>query len=232
MELMNYSPLVYAYGEENIALTGSGTLDGQASETSWWPWKGAWKTHAEWASVPNQLAARARLIDMVEHGVPVAQRVFGEGDHLRPQFIQPYGCRNVLIEGVTLLRAPMWQVHPVLCTNVTVRGLHISSHGPNNDGCNPESCRDVLIENTYFDTGDDCIAIKSGRNADGRRLAVPSENIVIRNCRMKDGHGGVTIGSEMSGGVRNVFVESCDMDSPELERALRLKTNALRGGFI
>ena len=232
MELMNYSPLVYAFGAENIAITGTGTLDGQAAASNWWPWKGAWKTHPEWANVPNQLPARARLTQMVEAGVPVEQRVFGEGDYLRPQFLQPYRCRNVLIEGVTLLRSPMWQVNPVLCTNVTVRNLRIVSHGPNNDGCNPESCRDVLIENTYFDTGDDCIAIKSGRNADGRRLATPSENIVIRNCRMKDGHGGVTIGSEMSGGVRNVYAEDCDMDSPNLDRALRFKTNAMRGGFI
>jgi unsaturated rhamnogalacturonyl hydrolase len=126
----------------------------------------------------------------------------------------------------------MWEINPVLCTNVTVRGLTIVSHGSNNDGCNPESCRDVLIENCLFDTGDDCIAIKSGRNNDGRRLNVPSENIVIRNCSMKDGHGGVVIGSEISGGCRNVFVENCTMDSPNLERALRFKNNAVRGGLI
>jgi polygalacturonase len=126
----------------------------------------------------------------------------------------------------------MWQIHPVLCTNVTVRGVKAISHGPNNDGCNPESSRDVLIEDCLFDTGDDCIAIKSGRNRDGRRVGVPSENIIIRNCRMQDGHGGVTIGSEASGGVRNVFAEKCRMDSPNLDRALRLKTNSVRGGFI
>jgi polygalacturonase len=108
----------------------------------------------------------------------------------------------------------------------------VVTHGPNNDGCNPESCRDVLIENCLFDTGDDCIAIKSGRNEDGRRINVPSENIVVRGCRMKDGHGGVTIGSEISGGVRNVFVEKCEMDSPNLERALRFKNNAMRGGVL
>lgn len=113
-----------------------------------------------------------------------------------------------------------------------MRGLTIVSHGPNNDGCNPESCRDVLIEGCLFDTGDDCIAIKSGRNADGRRIGVPSENIVVRDCRMKDGHGGVTIGSEISGGVRNVFAERCEMDSPNLDRALRFKNNAMRGGLL
>jgi hypothetical protein len=126
----------------------------------------------------------------------------------------------------------MWEIHPVLCENVTVRGVQIDSHGPNNDGCNPESCRDVLIENCTFDTGDDCIAIKSGRNNDGRRINVPSENIVIRKCTFKDGHGGVTIGSEMSGSVRNVFVENCTLESPILYSALRIKSNAVRGGTV
>lgn len=120
----------------------------------------------------------------------------------------------------------------MLCQNVTVRGVTVVSHGPNNDGCNPESSRDVLIENCVFDTGDDCIAIKSGRNDDGRRIAAPSENIIVRNCVMKDGHGGVVMGSEISGGVRNVFVEDCKMDSPNLDRALRFKSNAKRGGVI
>jgi unsaturated rhamnogalacturonyl hydrolase len=137
-----------------------------------------------------------------------------------------------LIEGVTIKRSPMWEITPALCTNVTVRGLKIDSHGPNNDGCDPDSCRDVLIENCVFDTGDDCIAIKSGRNDDGRRVGVPSENLIVRNCVMKDGHGGVVIGSEISGGCRNVFVENCQMDSQNLERALRFKSNAQRGGVL
>ncbi|HEX2207269.1 MAG TPA: glycoside hydrolase family 28 protein [Longimicrobium sp.] len=232
MEMMGYSPLIYAFEQENVAITGEGTLDGQGDETHWWPWKGAWKTHPEWANGPTQREARNRLGEMVEAGVPVERRVFTEGSYLRPQFIQPYRCRNVLIEGVTILRSPMWEIHPVLCTNVTVRGVQIQTHGPNNDGCNPESCRDVLIESCTFDTGDDCIAIKSGRNADGRRIDVPSENIIVRRCRMKEGHGGVTLGSEISGHVRNVFVEECEMDSPNLDRALRFKNNALRGGIL
>jgi polygalacturonase len=126
----------------------------------------------------------------------------------------------------------MWELNPVLCSNVIVRRVEIKSHGPNNDGCDPESSRNVLIEDCIFDTGDDCIAIKSGRNNDGRRLGIPSEDIVIRRCTMKDGHGGVVIGSEVSGGCRNVFVEDCQMDSPNLERVLRLKSNAVRGGII
>ena len=174
----------------------------------------------------RQRAGRDRLIEMGEKGVPVAERIFGEGSYLRPNFIQPYRCKNVLIEGVKIVRSPMWEVHPVLSQNVIVRDLTIESHGPNNDGVDPESCRDVLIEGCLFDTGDDCIAIKSGRNADGRRLNVPSENIIVRKCTMKDGHGGVVIGSEISGGCRNVFVEDCKMDSPNLDRALRFKSNA------
>ncbi|MGZ8412995.1 MAG: glycoside hydrolase family 28 protein [Gemmatirosa sp.] len=231
MELMGYSPLVYAFEQTNVAVTGEGTLDGQADTTHWWPWKGG-KEDGWREGMPTQKPERDRLMAMVEAGTPVAQRVFAEDSKLRPQFIQPYRCRNVLIEGVTILRSPMWEIHPVLCTNVTVRGVRIETHGPNNDGCDPESCRDVLIEDCYFDTGDDCIAIKSGRNADGRRIGVPSENIVIRNCRMKDGHGGVTIGSEISGGVRNVFAERCQMDSRNLDRALRFKNNAMRGGVL
>jgi polygalacturonase len=138
----------------------------------------------------------------------------------------------VLIDGVTIVNSPMWEVNPVLCTNVTVRGLTIRSHGPNNDGCDPESCRDVLIEKCTFDTGDDCIALKSGRNEDGRRLHTPIENVIIRDCDMKDGHGGVVIGSEISGGARNIFAEKCRMDSPRLDRVLRFKNNAARGGVI
>lgn len=126
----------------------------------------------------------------------------------------------------------MWQVHPVLCENVIIRGVNIIGHGPNTDGVNPESCRHVLIEDCYFDNGDDCIAIKSGRNEDGRRIGVPSENIVIRRNTMRDGHGGVTIGSEISGGVKYVYAEDNVMDSPNLDRALRIKTNSVRGGTI
>jgi polygalacturonase len=228
VELMNYSPFIYAFEQRDIAVTGAGTLDGQADDTHWWPWKGA----ASGAAGPNQNTGRERLMEMGTRGVPVAERIFGDGFYLRPNFVQPYRCQNVLIEGVTLVNSPMWELHPVLCANVTVRGVTINSHGPNNDGCDPESCRDVLIERCRFDTGDDCIALKSGRNNDGRRVNVPVENVVIRDSVMADGHGGVVIGSEISGGARNVFAERCRMDSPQLDRALRIKTNAMRGGIV
>jgi rhamnogalacturonyl hydrolase YesR len=220
IECINYSPLIYAFDQENIAITGSGTLDGNASNSNWWQWKSTQK--------PDVKA----LGEMSEKQVPVNQRVFGDGHFLRPNMIQPYRCRNILIEGVTVKNSPMWHIHPVLSRNITVRKVTVVGHGPNNDGCNPESCRDVLIEGCYFDTGDDCIAIKSGRNADGRRVNTPSENIIVRNCTMKDGHGGVVMGSEVSGSVRNVFIEDCLMDSPNLERGLRIKTNSIRGGVV
>jgi polygalacturonase len=220
-ELMNYSPFIYALDETNVGITGTGTLDGQANAQNWWGWR------------TNQAEARTRLIQMADTAVPPEKRLFGDGpSRLRVNFIQPYRCQNVIIEGVRIVNSPMWEVNPVLCANVTIRGLFISSHGPNNDGADPESCRDVLIERCTFDTGDDCIALKSGRNDDGRRLHTPIENVVIRDCDMKDGHGGVTIGSEISGGARNIFAEKCRMDSPRLDRVLRFKNNAARGGLI
>jgi polygalacturonase len=218
VELYNYSPLIYALGQKNIALTGEGTLDGQANASNWFAWK--------------RTPARARLFKMGEDNVPVQQRQFGAGDNLRPVFVEFNRCKNVLIEGVHIRRSPMWELHPLLCTNVTVRGVDISSHGVNNDGCDPESCRDVLIEKCLFDTGDDCIAIKSGRGADGRRVNVPVANLVIRDCTMRDGHAGVAIGSETSGNCSNIFVENCEMSSPDLVCALRLKSNAERGGVL
>jgi polygalacturonase len=229
LECMNYSPFVYALDQRNIAITGEGTLDGQASCDHWWPWSGKRNCGA---TPGTQRDARTKLLDMAEKGVPVDQRHMGDGAWLRPMFVQPYRCTNVLIEGVTIVNSPMYEMHPVLCRNVTVRNVTVSSHGPNNDGCDPESSADVLIDGCTFDTGDDCIAIKSGRNADGRRLHTASENIVVQNCTMKDGHGGVTLGSECSGNIRNVYARNCKMDSPNLDRVLRFKDNAMRGGII
>ena len=235
IELINYSPLVYARKARNIAITGAGTLDGQASAQHWWSWKGPWQgtvDHGWREGMPDQRAARARLFQMAEERVPVERRVFGDGSFLRPAFVQPYDCDNVLIEGVHLRGSPFWQIHPVLCRNVTVRGVDVMGHGPNNDGCDPESVDGMVIEQCVFDTGDDCIAVNSGRNEDGRRLAMPAQNIVIRGCRMKEGHGGIAIGSQISGGARWVFAERCLMDSTNLDYAIRFKNNALRGGLL
>ncbi|BFT29960.1 exopolygalacturonase PelB [Alteromonas sp. D210916BOD_24] len=232
MELMGYSPLIYAFEEKNIAITGKGTLDGGAAADNWWPWKGKWKS-STWGddAVENQKYTRDILQEMVEKGTPVNERVF-ENNYLRPPFIQPYRCENVVIEGVTILRSPFWLINPVLCKNVTVSEVYCNSFGPNSDGCDPESCTNVLIQGCTFDTGDDCIAIKSGRNADGRRVDVPCSNIVIENCQMKAGHGGVVIGSEISGGVENLYAQYCTMSSPDLDRGIRIKTNSIRGGHL
>ncbi|WP_224995991.1 glycoside hydrolase family 28 protein [Cesiribacter sp. SM1] len=231
MELMNYSPFIYAYEQENIAVTGNGTLDGNSDNDNWWYWCGArkygWKE-----GLGRQNPARALLHQQNREQVPTEQRIYGPGHYLRPQFVQPYKCKNVLISGIRLINSPMWNVNPVLCENVTVENIRVESLGPNNDGCNPESCKNVLIRGCYFDTGDDCIAIKSGRNEDGRRIGRPSENIIIEDCIMKEGHGGVVIGSEISGGARNIWAQNCTMDSPNLDRVLRIKTSSQRGGTV
>ena len=232
-ELMNYSPLIYSYKEKNIAVTGKGTFNGQASNDNWWAWCGK-DVYGYVDGTPKQQDDHnlPRLWKMSDDNVPVSERIFGEGHQLRPQFIQPFECENVLIQGVTFTNAPFWVIHPIKSNHVTVDGVTVKSHGPNNDGCDPEYAKNVHIKNCIFDTGDDCIAIKSGRNNDGRVVNIPSENIVVENCDMKDGHGGVVMGSEISAGVRNVYVRNCKMDSPELDRAIRIKTNTLRGGFV
>jgi polygalacturonase len=219
-EMMNYSRFIYTFEQENIAITGEGTLDGQALKSVWMDW------------VKKAGADADKLTEMGDLEIPMAQRVMGQGHFIRPNFVEPVRCKNVLIEGVRVVDSPMWELHPLYCTNVTVRGVSISSHGKNNDGCDPDSCTDVLIKDCVFDTGDDCIAVKAGRDHDGRRVNIPCQNVVIQNCTFKDGHGGVTLGSETAGGLRNVFAEDCEFDSPNLDQAMRFKTNPARGGFI
>jgi polygalacturonase len=232
-ECMNYSPLIYAYKKTNVAITGKGTLNGQASNNYWWNWCGSerygWKK-----GDPSQIGPQNRelLVNMGEDGTPVAERIFGIGHYIRPNFMEFFECTNVLVKDVTILNTPFWVIHPMKSTNVTIDGVTINSHGPNNDGCDPEYSKNVNIKNCNFNTGDDCIAIKAGKDGDGRRVAIKSENIIVQNCKMFDGHGGVTIGSEISGGVSNVYVENCIMNSPNLDIAIRLKTNSRRGGLI
>lgn len=230
LDCMNYQPCVYAYQAKDIAITGEGTIDGNGSNDTWWKMCGAprfgWNDEVE----ESQKTGRPQLAQMADDNIPIEQRNM-KGKGMRPQLINLYQCENILIEGVTLLRSPFWVIHPLLSKNMTVKNVKIWNEGPNGDGCDPESCEDVIIEGCNFHTGDDCIAIKSGRNADGRKWNLPSKNIIVRNCVMEDGHGGVVIGSEISGGCNNVFVENCKMDSPNLERVLRIKTNSCRGGI-
>lgn len=237
MELMNYSPLIYAYNKKNVAVTGKGVLNGQANETNWWPWKGSTSEGSFYGFKEGQPSQKDKLnlpalMDMAQTDVPVEKRVFGEGHYLRPNFFEPFGCTNVLIKDVKIINAPFWVLHPMKSTNVIVDGVTVQSHGPNNDGCDPEYSKNVIIKNCIFNTGDDCIAIKAGRDNEGRKVGIKSENIVVQKCKMIDGHGGVVIGSEMSAGVQNVFVEDCKMDSPNLDRVIRIKSNSRRGGTV
>lgn len=231
IDCYNARPLIYAYGETNIALTGKGVIDGQGSSRNWWYMKGG---RYAIKGKPDQVSGggRDRLFAAAESNVPVDRRVMTPEDALRPPFVNFIHCNTVLIEDLLIKNSPFWVIHPIFCENIIVRGVEVQSQGPNSDGCDPESCKNVLIENCVFNTGDDCIAIKSGRNNDGRKWGIPSENIVVRNCKMKDGHGGVVIGSEISGGYRNLFVENCEMDSPHLTRVVRIKTSMCRGGVI
>ncbi|MFV0379184.1 MAG: glycoside hydrolase family 28 protein [Mangrovibacterium sp.] len=232
-DVFNYSPLIYANGQNNLAITGKGTIDGQGNNEAWWPWKGA--AHHGWKEgMPSQLDEPGRpLLDQWERTeAPLFERHAGEGHYLRPQFVSFIYCTSVKIEDIKIINSPFWVVHPILSKDIIFRGVHIESLGPNSDGFDPESCKNVLVENCIFDTGDDCIAIKSGRNSDGRKPNIPTENMLIRNCKMLEGHGGVVIGSEISGGAHNIFAENCEMSSPDLDRAIRLKTNNNRGGII
>ncbi len=231
MDCMNYSPCVYAYGAKNIGITGEGTIDGNGSNETWWKMCGAQRFGWNESVKESQKIGRPLLFEYAENNVPIEKRNM-KGKGMRPQLINLYNCENIIIEGVTLLRSPFWVIHPLLSKNILVKDVKIWNEGPNGDGCDPESCENVIMEGCTFHTGDDCIAIKSGRNADGRKWNLPSKNMIVRNCVMEDGHGGVVVGSEITGGCNNVFVENCKMDSPNLERVLRIKTNTCRGGLI
>ncbi len=216
-QVYNYSPLIYAYQANNIALTGKGTINGNGSKNF-----SNWKTLQE----PDKAILRKMGQDLT----PVYQRVFAEGHKLRPSFFQPYGCTSVRLEGITILDSPFWVIHPTYCNNVIIRGVTVDSNNTNNDGCDPESCSNVLIENCTFKTGDDSIAIKAGRDNDAWRVGRPTENVVIRNCNFFSKINGVCIGSEMSAGVKNVFIENIKI--PISSNAIYFKANLDRGGSI
>ena len=228
----NFSALLYAKDAHDIAVSGPGILDGGADKTHWWNWhhqvEEAWSEDRADLQQPDRLALRRMNME----AVPVPERRFGPGHYLRPNFVQFLCCERVLLRNVTLKNSPMWQLNPVLCRSVIVDGVTLSSHGSNNDGCDPESCCGVWIKNCRFDTGDDCISLKSGRDRDGQRTNTPCENVLIENNEFLDGHGGIALGSEMSGGIRKVLADGNRFSSPNLTYALRLKTNARRGGFV
>lgn len=215
--LYNYSPFIYGYNLHDVSIVGEGVIDGNASETF-----ATWKARQK----PGQTLSRR----MNHDGTPIADRKFGDGYWLRPQLIQFYGCKNITLQGVFITNAPFWCVHLLKSENIVCRGLRYDAKLVNNDGIDPECSRNILIEDIEFNNGDDNVAIKSGRDNDGWTYGSPSENIVIRNCRFKGLHA-VVIGSEMSAGVRNVFVENCTYGG-YCKRGIYIKTNPDRGGFV
>jgi len=220
MECYNYSSPIYTCDCHDVAITGAGLFDGQGKP--WWEAREKYKSGAD------------ELFEMAAKAVPLRDRIFGSTERfLRPNFVEFVNCQNVLVEGVTFGSGPMWTLHPLYCENVIVRNVNFVTRGPNGDGIDPDSCRNVLIENCGFDTSDDAIGIKSGKNEDGRRVGKSCENIVIRNCRFGLGRrcdGVLSIGSEMSGGVSNVYIHDCTFD--KTDRGFRIKTAPKRGGYV
>lgn len=273
-DCLNYSPMVYAYNQTNIALTGedwTSILDGQggvpqANGDTWWDWKGKRKPGPNQqqaqtvvnprtpssirAIVPGLSPAQVALMEgttdrwrtdevflptLSEAGVPVARRIFGRGHYLRPCMVEFISCTNVLMQGYQINHAPFWLHHPVNCTRVEFRNVRLDSLGPNSDGFDPEACNTVLVDGCTFNSGDDCIAIKAGKNRDTQ--FGPTRNVVIQNCIMNSGHGGVTLGSEMSGGIQHVYAQNIEFRNANwatdpLNTAIRMKTNMNRGGFL
>jgi polygalacturonase len=211
IECVNRSPLIYAQGESDIAISGEGTLD--ASRT------------AEW----NRGADRGFLESLVARGVAPSAR--NAVDSLRTSFVQPYRCTSVLIQGLTLAGSPFWQIHPVLCTDVTVEGVTTSVSGANSDGCDPESCDRVVIRGCTLASGDDNIALKSGRDTDGRRLGVPCRNVLILGCQAEGRFGFLCCGSELTGGIENVFAYRNRSYGRGIGSILWVKSNTRRGGY-
>jgi polygalacturonase len=226
IDIMGFSPLFYAYKAENITIRGRGIIDGQGKK--WWSFaegESRRKEDSKWQQEFRRQNAQV-LADLQPNVPGVMARGF-----LRPPFIQPMYCKNVLIEGITIRNSPFWTVNPEFCENVTVTGVTINNpKSPNTDGINPESCRYVHISNCHISVGDDCITIKSGKDKAGRQMNTPAENYTITNCTMLAGHGGVVIGSEMSGGVKKIAISNCIFDGTD--RGIRIKTARGRGGVV
>ncbi len=215
--IYNYSPFIYAFNCSNICISGEGIIDGEASDT-WSLWKEKQK--------PDQQLSR----EMNHDNIPVESRIFGEGHFLRPHLIQFFDCNTIKVEGVKIEDSPFWCIHLLRCENIIVRNVKYAAFNKNNDGVDPEYSRNILIEDIIFNNSDDNIAIKAGRDDEGRASHYKSENIIVRNCLFKGLHA-IVIGSEMSAGVQNVFVYDCGF-AGYLKRGIYLKSNPDRGGFI
>ena len=219
-EAYNYSPFIYAREVKNIAITGKGVIDGNGlAEKSFRDWRG------------KQKKDQNKIREMGRDGVPVKDRVFGEGHFLRPQLIHFIDCKNILLEDITVTNGAFWLIQPTYCENITIRGITVESRFINNDGVDVDSDTNVLIENCLFNTGDDFIAIKSGRDQDAWRVNKPSRNIVIRNCRSDECLHGISFGSEISGGAENVYAENLQFKKIR-QYGVQFKSNKDRGGYI
>lgn len=226
-----HGPLLYANGKENITITGRGTIDGQGQ--NWWrPERSPDPQRVERNRVAREAWQKlyARIQQGGEGASVTPEDFTVAAGFIRPSLIVPYECKNIIIEGVTITNSPMWLLHTIYSENITVRGVSFVSHGPNGDGYDIDSCRNVRISDCFFDTGDDCIVIKSGRDADGRRVGRPTELVTITNCVMYRGHGAVVIGSEMSGGIRDITASN--IVTRGTDRGIRLKTQRGRGAVV
>jgi polygalacturonase len=215
--VFNYSPLIYARDKERVGVTGEGKIECSGGVE-----------FASWSAKQAEDQSELRLMGAKDVAVPT--RVFGEGHWLRPSAIQFFGCTDVLVEGVTVKDAPFWVIHPAFCRNVTIRRVRVHSHNPNNDACVIDSSVDVLIEDCDIDTAEDAVALKSGRDRDARLVARPTENVVVRNVRVSRARSGLSIGSEMSGGVRHVYAEGLRIDLARI--GVNFKSNLDRGGVV
>lgn len=232
--MKSFSPLISAMDAENITIKGEGTLDGQGK--AWWT--EFFRIYVDLEKNGMRELNKYQPLWERENDVEALYAETNEDWHgtlkrrfFRPPFIQPVRCRRVRIEGVKIINSPFWTVNPEFCDNVVVTGVTIHNvPSPNTDGINPESCRNVHISDCHISVGDDCITLKSGRDAQARRLGVPCENITITNCTMLSGHGGVVIGSEMSGSVRKVTISNCVFDGTD--RGIRIKSTRGRGGVV
>lgn len=225
LECYNYSPLIYAYQCKNIAITGQGEI--KARMTVWTKWANHTRPRAHMNSLK-------RLYYLSCENTPVENRLMvNDSANLRPQFIQFNRSENILLEGIKITNSPFWTIHLYRSKNIVVRNLNVNARGHNNDGIDPEMSQNVLIENCIFNQGDDAIAVKSGRNPEGWRSMTPSKNIVIRNCIVKNGHELLAVGSELSGGIENVFVTNCRVDDgAKMFHLIFIKTNERMGGYV
>jgi polygalacturonase len=228
----SFSPLFHAAGKENLTICGRGKIDGQGKK--WWDEHHRINQTLQNPAQTQTLTPYQTLWD--ENNTTLTVEPYYQKSinrkFFRPPFIQFFQCKNILIEGITIVNSPFWTVNPEFCDNVTVNGITIINDpsSPNTDGVNPSSCSNVHISNCHIDVGDDCITIKSGRDKDGRTWNKPCENITITNCTMLAGHGGVVIGSEMSGGVKKVTISNCVFDGTDA--GIRLKSSRGRGGIV